>query len=122
MNAIKEIKTNDNEMSSARAKPFLSVVVLDRKGKPLEGEVRLKDGTICRFHNGLLDGNVYGDGGKVVAQRPAMEYEFGGSEFCVAGLLDGVPAVIQNFGFLEEDWKKGVLQSIRTESELTEVK
>lgn len=122
MNVIKEVKTNDNKASSARAAKYQEVVVLDAAGKPLEGEVRLKDGTICRFHNGLLDGNVYDKDGKIVSQMPAMEYDYGGTEFCSKGLLDGFPAVVQNFGYLEEDWKEGVIQAIRSESKLSAVK
>jgi len=118
MNTIKQIITNENFASSSRCLEYLGVTITDADGHPLEGDIKLKDGTLCRFQKGLLDGNIYDKEGKITLRRPAMEYEFGGAEFCEKGLLDGCPAVIQNFGFIEEDWIKGKIQVIRSEVQL----
>lgn len=72
---------------------------------------------LCRFVNGLLDGNIYNKNGKLIEQRPALEYSFGGTEYWTKGAPVGFPAVIQNFGYYEEDWANGTIQEIRNEVE-----
>lgn len=121
MNSIKEIETNNKDASSARCVRYMGIVIAKSDGNVLQGEVKLKDGTIARFKDGLLDGNVYSEDGSIIESKPALEYEFGGVEFCKKGVLDGFPAVIQNYGYLEEDWKEGELQKIRTEVEIEEI-
>lgn len=126
MNSIKAIKTNDNNASSSRAKQFIGVPVIGQDGKLLNGEFKFnfeneEEPTICRFINGLLDGNIYGDEGEIIEKRAALEYSFGGTEYWTKGSPDGFPAVIQNFGYYEEDWHEGQIQEIRNEFELTDL-
>lgn len=123
MNTIKSIRTNDNNASCSRAKNFIGVPVIDAVGKLLNGEFKYKfndeeEETVCRFVDGFLDGNVYDKDGNAVETLPALEYSFGGKEYWTKGMPDGFPAVIQNFGYYEEDWKNGTIQEIRNEVEL----
>lgn len=126
MNSITAIKTNDNTQSCSRAKQFIGVPVTDTDGKLLNGEFSFsfeneEEPTVCRFVNGLLDGNVYDSEGKAVERLPALEYSFGGTEYWTKGVPEGFPAVIQNFGYYEEDWTNGTIQEIRNEVELVSV-
>lgn len=126
MNTIKAIRTNDNEASSSRAKQFIGVPVTDKDFNLLNGEFKYKfnneDGEVlCRFRDGFLDGNIYDDSGKIIQVRPALEYSYGGIEYWTNGFPDGYPAVIQNFGYYEEDWQNGVIQEIRNEVELNSI-
>lgn len=123
MNTIKSIRTNDNNASCSRAKNFIGVPIIDENGKLLNGEVIYKfrdeeEDTICRFVDGFLDGNIYDKDGSVVEKRPALEYGFGGKEYWTKGFPNGSPAIIQNFGYYEEDWQNGTIQEIRNEVEL----
>lgn len=123
MNTIKTIKTNDNAQSCSRAKQFIDTPVTGTDGKLLNGQFEFKfeneeEPTICRFVNGLLDGNIYDSNEQIVEKRPALEYSFGGTEYWTKGRPDGYPAVSQNFGYYEEDWSNGVIQEIRNEVEL----
>lgn len=123
MNTIKSIRTNNNEDSCSRARQFIGVPVIGKDGKLLNGEIRYRfeneeEDTICRFIDGLLDGNVYDENGNILEKRPALEYGFGGTEYWRNGVPDGFPAIIQNFGYYEEDWQNGKIQEIRNEVEL----
>ncbi|MBO4858706.1 MAG: hypothetical protein J5527_09340 [Treponema sp.] len=125
MNTINSIKTNDNSQSCSRAKQFIGVPIVDKENKLLNGQYKFKfeneeEETICRFVNGLLDGNIYDKDKKIIERRPALEYSFGGTEYWTAGSPDGFPAVSQNFGYYEEDWENGTIQEIRTEYELVD--
>ncbi len=127
MNQIKAIKTNDNNQSCSRAKQFIGVPVVGKDGKLLNGEYRFKfeneeEETVCRFVNGFLDGNIYDEKGKVLEKLPALEYSFGGTEYWTKGAPDGFPAIVQNFGYYEEDWQNGTIQEIRNEIELESIK
>lgn len=125
MNTIKSIRTNDNNSSSSRAKQFINVPVIGADNNLLNGEYKYKfkgeEETVCRFVEGFLDGNIYDDKGNIVERRPALEYGFGGVEYWTKGCPDGFPAIIQNFGYYEEDWKNGQIQEIRNEVELEEL-
>jgi hypothetical protein len=126
MNTIKAIKTNDNNQSCSRAKQFIGVPIIGRDGKLLNGEQKFKfeneeEETVCRFVNGLLDGNVYDKDGNIVDKLPALEYSFGGTEYWTKGAPDGFPAIVQNFGYYEEDWQNGTIQEIRNEIELESI-
>lgn len=126
MNTIKSIKTNDNNASSSRAKEFIGVPVTGKDFKLLNGEIKFRfaneeEETLCRFVDGLLDGNSYDKDGKIVKRRPALEYGFGGVEYWTKGVPDGFPAIKKNFGYYEEDWKNGTIQEIRNEVELEEI-
>lgn len=123
MNTIKAIKTNDNISSCSRAKNFIGVPIIDENGKLLNGEIIYKfrdeeEDTICRFVDGFLDGNIYDENGSVLEKRPALEYGFGGKEYWTKGFPNGFPAIIQNYGYYEEDWQNGTIQEIRNEVEL----
>lgn len=123
MNTIKSIRTNNNEDSCSRARQFIGVPVIGKDGKLLNGEIQYRfeneeEDTICRFRDGLLDGNVYDKSGNLLEKRPALEYGFGGTEYWRNGTPDGFPAIVQNFGYYEEDWQNGKIQEIRNEVEL----
>lgn len=115
MSNTKRIITHDNSVSSARCSDMQDIVIT-KEGVPLNGVIKLADDTICRFKDGLLDGNVYDKDGNITAQKPAMEYSHEGKEFCKKGKLNGYPAVRQNFGLTEEDWDNGVIQELRTKT------
>jgi len=127
MNTIKSIRTNNNEDSCSRARQFIGVPVIGKDGKLLNGEIKYRfeneeEDTICRFRDGLLDGNIYDESGNLLEKRPALEYGFGGTEYWRNGVPDGFPAIIQNFGYYEEDWQNGKIQEIRNEVELESIK
>ena len=126
MNTIKSIRTNNNEDSCSRARQFIGVPVIGKDGKLLNGEIKYRfeneeEDTICRFRDGLLDGNIYDESGNLLEKRPALEYGFGGTEYWRNGTPDGFPAIIQNFGYYEEDWQNGKIQEIRNEVELEQI-
>lgn len=114
MLSMTEIETNDNSISTSRGLHFMGVPVIDGDGKLIEGERKLKDGTTVRFHNGLIDGNVYDGNGEVIGNVAAFEYENGGKEYWSKGYPHGYPAVIQGTGIIEEDWENGNIRKIRT--------
>lgn len=123
MNSISVIKTNDNIQSCSRAKQFIGIPIVGKDGKLLNGEFKFnfeneEEPTVCRFVNGLLDGNIYDSGGKIIGSQPALEYSFGGTEYWTKGFPEGFPAIVQNFGYYEEDWTNGIIQEIRNEVEL----
>ena len=128
MNTIKAIRTTDNNSSCSRAKSFFGVQILSDDGKyePLNGQYTFhfedeEEETICRFVNGYLDGNIYDPYGKIIEKRPALEYGFGGTEYWVKGFPDGFPAIVQNFGYYEEDWQNGNIVEFRNEVELISI-
>ncbi|WP_296662021.1 hypothetical protein [Treponema sp. UBA753] len=126
MNTIKSIRTNNNEDSCSRARQFIGVPVIGKDGKLLNGEIKYRfeneeEDTICRFRDGLLDGNIYDESGNLLEKRPALEYGFGGTEYWRNGVPDGFPAIVQNFGYYEEDWQNGKIQEIRNEVEVEPV-
>lgn len=123
MNTIKAIQTTDNEQSCSRAKEFIGVPVTGKDGKLLNGEYKFnfeneEEPTVCRFVNGLLDGNFYDSDGNIIERLPALEYGFGGTEYWTKGTPDGFPAIVQNFGYYEEDWENGRILEIRNEVEI----
>ena len=120
MNSIKERFTTNNEESSSRFKNYIKVPITDKNNKLLNEEKTLPDGTIVRFVNGLIDGNIYDKQGNIVTQRPAIEYS-SSQEFWTKGVPDGFPAVSQNMGYYEEDWKDGHIVAIREESKLEDI-
>lgn len=125
MRSIHEILTHDNAASSSRAKEYIGVLVLDKDNMPLNGEVTLSDGTIARFRDGLLDGNIYSKDGAISKRFPALEYDNAGTEYWTDGAPEGwqadEPAVIQNWGTLMEYWKNGNIMCIKNEVQLEEI-
>lgn len=84
---------------------------LDENGKPCEGtRLSLDKKTIYRFHNGMLDGDVYDKNGNVIMQKPAVETK-GHVEYWRKNRLHrdkGLPAV-QSVGFSKSEfWENGV--------------
>ena len=65
--------------------------------------------------------HIYDEKGKVLEKLPALEYSFGGTEYWTKGAPDGFPAIVQNFGYYEEDWQNGTIQEIRNEIELESI-
>ena len=116
MYEIKERFTTNNEESKSRYKDFIGLLMTDKKCKLYNGEKKMKDGSIVRFVNGLIDGNVYDENGNIILQRAAIEYEFG-QEFWTKGYPSGYPAVSQKMGYYEEDWDNGHIVAIRTSSD-----
>ena len=121
MNSVKQIETSDNNASSSRCLQFIGIPIVDAEGKLLNGEIKLSDGTIARFVNGYLDGNTYDQNGKKIGEKPALEYEYEGTEYWTKGKPHGYPAVSQAYHTIEEDWEDGQIRAIRNESELTAI-
>ena len=65
-----------------------------------------------------MDGNFYDSDGNIIERLPALEYGFGGTEYWTKGTPDGFPAIVQNFGYYEEDWENGRILEIRNEVEI----
>lgn len=122
MNSIKMTRPENNSESHSIAKEFFGIPVLDKKGNLLNGRVKkiLKTDkkAICRFVNGFIDGNTYDKDSNVLEQLPAIEYSNGGTEYWTKGFPEGYPAVIQNFGYYEEDWSHCRILETREEFEL----
>lgn len=116
MYEIKERFTTNNEESKSRYKDFIGLLMTDKKCKLYSGEKKMKDGSIVRFVNGLIDGNVYDENGNIILQRAAIEYDLG-QEFWTKGYPSGYPAVSQKMGYYEEDWDNGHIVAIRTSSD-----
>lgn len=100
-------------------------MIYSNNGEPLQGEVTLSDGTMARFHKGMLDGNIYDKDGEISVRYPALEYDNGGTEYWTGGAPDGwqldTPAVIQNWGTQMEYWKDGHIVCIKQEVLLEEI-
>lgn len=116
MYEIKERFTTNNEESKSRYKDFIGLLMTDKKCKLYNGEKKMKDGSIVRFVNGLIDGNIYDENGNIILQRAAIEYDLG-QEFWTKGFPSGYPAVSQKMGYYEEDWDNGHIVAIRTASD-----
>lgn len=120
MNGIKQ-RIAKREESHSRCLKYIGVPIVDNNNKLLNGEKTLGDGTIVRFVNGLIDGNIYDDKGNIVDQHPAVEYPLG-QEFWEKGVPKGYPAISQNMGYYEEDWdEKSSDIVIREEYDLTDI-
>lgn len=121
MNTIKEILTDDNNASGSRCLQFIGVKVIGADGKLLNGEQKLSDGTLVRFVDGLIDGHIYDESGNSIEERPALEYEYEGTEYWTHGKPHGYPAVSQAFHTIEEDWENGQIRAIRNEMEIEKI-
>lgn len=119
MNGIKQ-RIATREESHSRCLKYIGIPIIDKNNELLNGEKTLKDGTVVRFVNGLIDGNIYDDKGNIIQQRPAVEYSLG-QEFWTKGVPKGYPAVSQNMGYYEEDWDDSLNIVIREEYELTDI-
>lgn len=121
MMSIKERFTTNNNESRSKCLKFLGTFILDKNNKFLNNEITLKDGTIVRFVNGLIDGNLYDAKGNIIEEMAAIEYPDGSQEFWTKGYPSGFPAVSQNMGHYEEDWEGCHIISIREEIEIEEM-
>lgn len=113
MNKIKSRIAQRTESQSKFLK-YIGVPITNQNNELLNGEKTLKDGTIVRFVNGLIDGNIYDKQGNVVIQMPAIEYVLG-QEFWEKGVPKGYPAISQDMGHYEEDWDESDNIVIRQE-------
>ena len=70
-------------------------------------EKTFSDGTIVRFVNGYIDGNIYDHFGNVIYTHPAIEYP-GGQEYWTKGYPHGLPAIqffdVIDGAYYEEYW------------------
>lgn len=85
-------------------------VATDEDGKPCEGKRISEDKCfILRFHDGLLDGDIYNAEGKVVMTKPAVEAP-GHIEYWRQGNIhrdNGLPAITGNNFMVNEWWRDG---------------
>ena len=101
--------------SQSLYKKFFKIPILDKNGELLNGEQHKSDGTIIRFVNGYIDGNIYDSHGEVLFTYPAIEHEQG-KEYWTKGLPQGFPAISFIFGLYEEYWADGKIVSIKETS------
>ena len=98
----------DISESRSRFKKFFGIPVIGNDGNLLDGEKTFPDGTLVRFQNGLIDGNIYDSRGEVLYTYPAVEYaDSPGKEYWTKGLPQGYPAICQDAGLYEEYWSDG---------------
>ena len=109
MKYIKE--TSDISYSKSRCLKFMGQLIFDEKGRPMEGERKMSDGSLMRFKGGLIHGGNF----------PAIEYENGGTEYWQNGFPHGNPAVITDYGARTETWEKGQLLKIESEMEIIKI-
>lgn len=121
MYVIKEKFATSNEESNSRCKNYIGILIIDKDNKLCSGEKVLPDGTIVRFVNGFIDGNIYDNNGEIVLSRPAVIYSCGGQEFWTKGFPCGFPAISQSYGQYEEDWEDNHLVIIREEVQVTDI-
>ena len=108
MSLITEHLDPDISESRSRFKQFFGIPVIGTNGSLLDGEETFPDGTIVRFQNGLIDGNIYDSRGEVLYTYPAVEYaDSPGKEYWTKGLPQGYPAICQDAGLYEEYWSDG---------------
>lgn len=98
----------DISESRSRFKKFFGISVIGNDGSLLDGEKKFPDGTLVRFQNGFIDGNIYDLRGEVLYTYPAIEYvDSPGKEYWTKGLPQGYPAICQDAGLYEEYWSDG---------------
>lgn len=98
----------DISESRSRYKKFFKIQVVGQNGNLFDGEKTFPDGTLVRFQNGLIDGNIYDSRGEVLYTYPAVEYaDSPGKEYWTKGLPQGYPAICQDAGLYEEYWSDG---------------
>ena len=106
--------------SQSLYKKFFKIPILDKNGELLNGEQHKSDGTIIRFVNGYIDGNIYDSHGEVLFTYPAIEHEQG-KEYWTKGLPQGFPAISFIFGLYEEYWADGKIVSIKETGKLLKI-
>ena len=115
-----EISNPGNNLSESHFKDFFGRVVKDNKGKELDGEYQFAEYpyAIIRFHEGMIDGNIYDQYGDIIERYPALIYQSNYTEckeYWTKGFPDGNPAIEIDFEFgpYTECWKDKQLISIR---------
>ena len=74
---IIEQENPGNSETKSKYKNWFGVNFLDKDNKFCNGEKTLSDGTIVRYVNGYIDGNIYDHFGNVIYTHPAIEYSEG---------------------------------------------
>ena len=107
-----EIQLNPgNDATKSKCKDSFGVAFYDEDGKLINGEKRYYDGTIVRYVNGLIDGNIYDSKGKIIYTMPAVKHKKG-IEYWEKGWPQGSPAIIFNRSRYEEYWENQQLKKI----------
>ena len=105
-----EIIYPGNNLSESHFRDFFGRVVKDENGLPLNGTVQIGEypHAIIRFHDGMIDENLYDDKGNILNRYPAIEYYYildSYQEFWTQGYPDGLNAIIVGDGKdYEEYW------------------
>lgn len=92
-----------NSESNSKFKDRFGIQYREKFWKKLNGERRELDGTIVRYVDGYIDGNIYDKEGNIVQRYPAIEYK-DGKEYWTRGYPDGFPAILQNYDLDQEYW------------------
>lgn len=92
-----------NSESNSKFKDRFGIQYREKFWKKLNGERREPDGTIVRYVDGYIDGNIYDKEGNIVQRYPAIEYK-DGKEYWTRGYPDGFPAILQNYDLDQEYW------------------
>jgi len=92
--------------SKSKLKEKFGIQHKERFWKKLNGERRYPDGTIVRYVDGYIDGNIYDKAGNILQRYPAVEYE-DGKEYWTRGYPDGFPAILQKSDLDQEYWSCG---------------
>lgn len=92
--------------SKSKLKEKFGIQHKERFWKKLNGERRYPDGTIVRYVDGYIDGNIYDKAGNILQRFPAVEYE-DGKEYWTRGYPDGFPAILQKSDLDQEYWSCG---------------
>ena len=106
-----ETRTIQNSESKSKLKDKFGIQYKQNFWKKLNGERRYPDGTIVRYVDGYIDGNIYDKEGNIVQRYPAVEYE-DGKEYWTRGYPDGFPAILQNCDLDQEYWICGTIVGI----------
>ena len=106
-----ETRIIDKSESKSKLKDSFGIQYKQNFWKKLNGERRYPDGTIVRYVDGYIDGNIYDKEGNIVQRYPAVEYK-DGKEYWSRGYPDGFPAILQNCDLDQEYWICGTIVGI----------
>ena len=106
-----ETRIIQNSESKSKLKDKFGIQFKENFWKKLNGERRYPDGTIVRYVDGYIDGNIYDKEGNIVQRYPAVEYK-DGKEYWSRGYPDGFPAILQNCDLDQEYWICGTIIGI----------
>lgn len=112
-----EMLCSDNNLSESHFKNFFERVIYDDGGHPLNGkiEIGIYPYATIRFHNGMIDGNLYDNEGNILNRYPAIEYQYYSShyvEYWTKGFPDGLTAISVDDGVYVESWMNKKLVKI----------